>query len=85
MRPNGDLAYVNEAAARSLGYTVDEMLAMGVPGFDTYHDQKRFREHFEELKRGDAPAFETTHIAADGRRVELRLEGGGGELLRVAK
>lgn len=72
-QPDGQLIYTNRAAADSLGYTVEEMLRMGVPGFDPLHDQVRFREHFEELKRGDLPPFETIHVARDGHIVPKEM------------
>jgi PAS domain S-box-containing protein len=68
IKPNGKLAYVNEAAAKSLGYTVEEMCSMGVPEFDPLFGPN-FKQHFARLKAGDLPAFETKHIAKDGRRI----------------
>jgi PAS domain S-box-containing protein len=78
VEPDGRLAYVNRAAAASLGYTVEEMLAIGVPGFDPKFGPV-FRQHFEDLKaRGvasrDVPAFQTEHIAKDGRRVAKEMK-----------
>lgn len=68
IKPNGKLAYVNEAAAKSLGYTVEEMSSMGVPEFDPLFGPK-FMQHFARLKEGDLPPFETEHITKDGRRI----------------
>ena len=66
--PEGRLVYVNQAAADSLGYTVDEMLAGGVAMFDPAYGPA-FHQHFLDLKRCDLPLFETTHVAKDGRRL----------------
>jgi len=68
VKPNGKLAYVNEAAAKSLGYTVEEMSSMGVPEFDPLFGPN-FKQHFARLKEGDLPPFETEHITKDGRRI----------------
>ncbi len=68
VNPDGSLAYVNRAAAESLGYTIEEMLEMGVMGFDPKFGPC-FRDHFEELKRHDLQPFETLHIAKNGRRL----------------
>jgi len=68
VRPNGALAYVNEAAAKSLGYTVEEMSSMGVPDFDPLFGPK-FKQHFDRLKKEDLPPFETEHITKGGRRI----------------
>ncbi len=68
IRPNGALAYVNEAAAKSLGYTVKELSNMGVPDFDPLFGPQ-FKQHFYKLKKKDLPPFETEHITKSGRRI----------------
>ena len=73
VEPDGRLSYVNRAAAESLGYTQEEMLAMGVPGFDPVFGPV-FREHFLDLKSRDMPPFETTHITRDGRRIVKEMK-----------
>jgi len=72
VRRDGSFAYANEAAARSLGYTVEELLALGVPGIDPVAGP-RFPERFAELRRDAVPAFETVHVARDGRRVTKEM------------
>jgi len=71
--PDGSLAYANRAAAASLGYTVPELLALGVSGIDPLGGS-RFREHVDGLRQGDVPAFETVHTAKDGRPVPKELK-----------
>jgi len=44
------------------------MLEIGVPGFDPKFGSV-FRQHFEDLKNRDMPAFETVHLAKDGRKI----------------
>ncbi len=73
-RPDGSFAYVNAAAACSLGYTVDELLALGVPGITPDHSAEEFRRRFEALKAGPTPPFETVHVARDGRRVVKEIK-----------
>jgi PAS domain S-box-containing protein len=68
VKPEGDLAYVNDAAAKSIGYTVEEMLEMGIPGFDLKFGSV-FRQHFEDLKTRDVPVFETVHLAKNGIKI----------------
>ena len=67
VRQDGTLAYVNEAAAKSLGYTVIELSSMGVPDFDPIFGPK-FKQHFNKLKEKDLPPFETEHITKGGRK-----------------
>lgn len=67
VEPDGTLAYVNEAAAASLGYRVEELMALGVPGIDPVFGTD-FRAHFLQLKQGPLPPFETIHITRDGKK-----------------
>lgn len=73
LRQDGSLAYVNLAAAESLGYTREEMIAAGIDGFDMTVGG-RFREHFEKNRDRGFPPFEAIHRAKDGtlRTKEIR-------------
>lgn len=73
VEPDGRLAYVNHAAIESLGYTEEEMLALGVPGFDPTFGPA-FHEHFLAIKNDDLPLFETVHVAKDGRRIVKEMK-----------
>lgn len=73
VKSEGELAYVNDAAARSLGYTVEEMLEIGVPGFDPKFGPV-FRQHFEDLKTRNLLVFETVHLAKDGRKIPKEMK-----------
>ncbi|MFH0867281.1 MAG: PAS domain S-box protein, partial [Bacteroidota bacterium] len=68
VHPYGNLEYINRAAAQSLGYSVEELLQIGIPGFDlTYTTPEEYYKHFLQLKEKDIPAFETPHRTKDGR------------------
>jgi PAS domain S-box-containing protein len=67
INPDGSLEYVNDAVVKSLGYSREEVLALGIPGIDPEHDHERFVQHFQEVKKGSYPPFETIHVAKDGR------------------
>lgn len=71
--PEGRLGYVNQAAADSLGYTVDEMLAGGVALFDPAYGPA-YHAHYLDLKKRDLPPFETIHVAKDGRRIVKEMK-----------
>ncbi|SDM89561.1 PAS domain S-box-containing protein/diguanylate cyclase (GGDEF) domain-containing protein [Geoalkalibacter ferrihydriticus] len=73
IRPDGSLFYVNKTAAASLGYTVEELLSIGIPGIDPAFGPV-FSSHFEELKIRGLPYFETDHVAKDGRRVPKEIK-----------
>ncbi|MFZ5438637.1 MAG: ATP-binding protein [Myxococcota bacterium] len=72
-RRDGSLAYVNEAAARSVGYSRDELLAMGVGGIDREFGP-RFAAHLDSLRQAEGPPFETTHHTKDGRQLIKELK-----------
>ena len=74
VRPDGSFFYVNETAARSLGYSQGELMSMGVPDIDPMIDSDAFRVHFEELKAGDLPRFETVHVSRTGRKVPKEIK-----------
>ncbi len=73
VKPGGQLVYVNRAAAQSLGYTVEEMLSIGVPGFDLKFGPV-FESLFMELKVKNVPPFETIHTAKDGRKIPKEIK-----------
>ncbi len=79
VRRDGSVAYVNPAAASSLGYTLDALMKMNIRDFDPQYGPV-FPAHFDDLKSGDLPPFETVHITQDGRR---RLKGFKSSYLRV--
>jgi PAS domain S-box-containing protein len=69
---DGSLVYANRAAASSLGYTVEELRAMGLPGIDPAYG-KRFAEHVAALPHGGVQCFETVHLAKDGSRITKEM------------
>ena len=73
VRPDGELVYINEAAARSLGYTAEEMLRMKISDIDPKFGPA-YRKHFNELKRRDIPPFITEHIARNGNIVQKEVK-----------
>ncbi|HQO38891.1 MAG TPA: PAS domain S-box protein [Spirochaetota bacterium] len=68
VKTDGSIDYVNQAAAASLGYTVDEMLAMNVADFDPLYGKSYGRDS-GELKEKKTSFVETEHIKKDGSKV----------------
>ncbi len=68
VKSDGVISYINHAAAKSIGYFPEDMIGMKVSIFDPVYGP-RFREHFEELRKGSLPAFETTHLTRDGKKL----------------
>jgi PAS domain S-box-containing protein len=85
VNPDGSFSYFNEAAAKSLGYSMAEFKLLGIPGIDLIQNTKeKFRKHFEELKLNNLPAFESIHRAKNGNLVtklikSIYIEIGGEE------
>ena len=62
VRPDGSLAYVNKAAASSIGYSRKELSSMGVPDFDPIFGPK-FKQHFDMLKKAATGMDVIFHLA----------------------
>jgi len=68
VRTDGKIDYANRAAADSLGYTVDEMLAMNVADFDQKYGPV-YSHYADERREGNVSYIETVHLKKDGSRV----------------
>jgi PAS domain S-box-containing protein len=73
VKPNGELVYVNKAVEQSLNYSLEELLVGGIKLFDPDYGQ-RYRSHFEDLKKGERPPFETIHYSKDGRKLIKKVK-----------
>jgi PAS domain S-box-containing protein len=67
IRNDGRFLYVNAEAARSLGYSREELLRLGVPDIDPDFPPERFAEHMREVAATGSVAIETRHMTKDGR------------------
>jgi PAS domain S-box-containing protein len=69
---NGRFLYVNEQACTMLGYTRDEMLAMGVPDID--HDSSAsFAQRGESIREHGSARFESTLRTREGRVIPVEV------------
>ncbi len=64
---DGGFVDANPAACRSLGYSLDELLSMGVPDIDINFDAAHWPEHWLHLKEHGSLKLETVHRRKDGR------------------
>jgi len=69
----GGIAYANESACTSLGYTRDELLTMTV--FDIAPDfpPNLWEQHKEDMRSHGTVLFEECHIAKDGRILPVEV------------
>ncbi len=65
--------YVNEAACRSLGYSVDELMRMTVMDIDPAWDAKRYSAAWNNLRECGEALVETAHRRKDGSLVPVEL------------
>jgi PAS domain S-box-containing protein len=64
--PDSSLAYVNEQACRSLGYTKEELLAKNIIDLDPNFDEDEWKKHWKTKKDKPVAKFETLHKRKDG-------------------
>ncbi len=60
------VVYANLAACSSLGYTMEEMLKLGIPDFDPDFPAEDWPKHWEELKKHGSFTFESRHRTKSG-------------------
>jgi PAS domain S-box-containing protein len=70
---SGKFLYVNSYAATLLGYTVDEMLSMGVPDIDIHFEGKNFGDAAKDLLTLGTATIESTQRHKDGRQIPVEV------------
>jgi len=75
MGEDAKVVYANESGCRSLGYTYEEILKLGVPDFDPLYSIEKYKSLWEEMKSKKYKIFESIHKTKDGRcfPVEIAL------------
>ena len=61
------ILYVNDEAARALGYSREELLRMRVSGIDPDYPPGEWSRHFRDMAAAGSETFETRHKTKDGR------------------
>ncbi len=67
VRADGSIAYANNAACQSLGYTLDELTSMSVPKIDPGFPADAWPTHWQEMKEANSMSFEAHHRTKTGR------------------
>lgn len=65
--------YVNEESCRTLGYSREELLGLGVADVDPDFPSVRWPEHWEELKTRGSLIFEGRHRRKDGSAFPVEI------------
>jgi PAS domain S-box-containing protein len=74
VREDGTFAFINKAACEHLGYTEEEMMAMGPPDMDPWYDVGEWPHHWREMKEKGEMTFESRHKARDGTIIPMLLQ-----------
>lgn len=65
------IRYVNEEAARMLGYTREELMSINISDIDPTFDEFRRKGGWEDLRVRGGQAFETIHRRKDGTEIPV--------------
>jgi PAS domain S-box-containing protein len=63
----GRIIYANQAACRSLEYTLDELQRMAVRDFDPNFELKKWSSHWQEVRKRKSDIFESINRTKTGR------------------
>ncbi|CUW38659.1 Conserved protein of unknown function [Magnetospirillum sp. XM-1] len=85
----GRFLYSNEAAAKMLGYSVEEINRLGVPDVTPSVPMEEFRRINERIRRQGSLRFETERATRDGRSIPVEvtayyfagMSGGSGKVI----
>ncbi len=69
----GRLAYANESASESLGYTSEELLQLTIPDIDVKMTPEGWTEYWHERSAGGLRRFETRHRRKDGTTIPVGI------------
>jgi PAS domain S-box-containing protein len=69
----GNFTYVNRVAAQMLGYTVEEMLTLGVPDIDPAFPAEEFVERTAEMRRAGSVSLDSQRRHRDGHLIPVSL------------
>ncbi len=64
---NGDLLDVNKTAVKTLGYSKEELIAIGLFGIDSSIKKEDIKAMAESMPMDEVQIFETSHKTRDGR------------------
>ena len=65
-KQDGDFVYVNDGAARQLGYTKEELRRMKIPDIDQNFPKSRIESHWNDIKENGVVVVSATHKNKDG-------------------
>jgi len=67
--PEGNILYINKKAAKSLGYTPQELVNMSINRFDKIFTQEKFNKMVQLLEKKKTSTFETIHVTKENKPI----------------
>jgi PAS domain S-box-containing protein len=71
--PDARIVDVNRAACRSLGYSREELLRLGVADVDPHYDVQAWPQHFAELRQRGSMTFESEQRTKEGSLLPVEI------------
>jgi diguanylate cyclase (GGDEF)-like protein/PAS domain S-box-containing protein len=69
----GNVLQANEAYARIIGYSVDELANMHISQLEAMEDTEQIRAHIEKVVKQGYDLFETRHRHKDGNTIDIEV------------
>ena len=70
---DGNLIDVNDAAVDVMGYSKEELLAMGLAGIDFDMDPEEIKSNIERMPSDKSQVFETFHTTKSGKKIPVEI------------
>jgi PAS domain S-box-containing protein len=67
------LRFANQAACDALGYTREELQTLRIPDIAPNHDNEKFRQHLENLRKGQPLSYTSTHRTKNGQEFPIEI------------
>ena len=70
---NGNFVEVNAAAAKTLGYSKEELLTMGLIDIEKAYSEEQFKNRLKAMAAVGTTVFERVHITKDGSEIPVEI------------
>jgi PAS domain S-box-containing protein len=67
------LRFANQAACDALGYTQEELQALRIPDIAPNHDNEKFRQCLENLRKGQSLSYTSIHRTKNGQEFPIKI------------
>jgi PAS domain S-box-containing protein len=70
---NKHLRFANQAACDALGYTREELQTLRIPDIAPNHDNEKFRQRLESLRKGQPLSYTSIHRTKNGQEFPIEV------------